>query len=119
VSEQLVIQRWPVKERRTNKDGRLLRTPGSYVRTKDVLEERHVAVLELTRSRVRVAFTTFEACEFGLTSGRCIGIPDWVIEKASLAAVRKARNLQFGTTNRKKTATAETDAAGVLPPEGA
>jgi hypothetical protein len=99
--EEIQIQRWPVLERATDKDGRLLRTPEGYKRTKQPLETRSVRVLDLLKSSVLIAFTSVSSYRFSVATGRCVGIPDWVLEKESRAALKKV------FTARKRAATKE------------
>jgi hypothetical protein len=84
------VLRWPVKERETGDDGRAKRAASSYIRTKEPLERKTVTVDRfLSRSKAYVYFGIGGHRTFSIRTGRCIGLPDWVLDKESQRALRK------------------------------
>ncbi len=86
----VTIQRWPVLERKVDEDGKVVRSPDGYIRTKNPLEERQVRLVEFPGpSRVTVHFILGDFRNFSLRSGRGVRMPDWVLSKESLKELRK------------------------------
>lgn len=84
------VLRWPVKERETDDEGRAKRSTSSYIRTKEPLERKTVTVDRfLSRSKAYVYFGIGGHRAFSINTGRCIGLPDWVLDKDSQRALRK------------------------------
>ena len=85
----IVVQHWPVLERMTGDDGKVLRGTSAYVRTKAPGQERTVVAVFVSPSRVEVYFGSGDHLRpFSIRTGRGVSMPDWIIEKSSLAELR-------------------------------
>jgi hypothetical protein len=91
----IIIQYWPLLERVTDSEGNLIRSGKGYRRTKEPGMDREVEVLEfVSAARVQIYFGTGDSRLFSLRTGRGVQLPDWIIRKDSLRALRdKAREL--------------------------
>lgn len=88
------LQYWPVLAREQNADGTLKRN--GYKRTAAPMQEREETLVRLeTRTRALLTWGSANAVEFSLNTGRCIGIPDWVLTKESRKVLRKLAREQF------------------------
>jgi hypothetical protein len=96
---EVTIMRWPVLERKTDEDGKLVKSDASYVRTKQPLERRVVSAYAFTRrSRVQILFALVDYREFSIRNGRGIGLPDWVLDPKDLKTLRSLAGLMWPTT---------------------
>ena len=112
------IQRWTVLEREVDDLGRLTRGAKSYKRTVVPQEERTEEFVRFT-SRLRVTVSwggvpIVAHAEFSLTSGRCIGNPNWIIEASQLKPLRKLARAAF--PKQEKTSDEEEETLGAAPP---
>lgn len=91
----IIIQYWPVLERLTDSDGNIIRSGKGYRRTKEPGMDREVELSEFVSAvRVKIYFGTGDSRLFSLRTGRGVQLPDWVIRKDSLKALReKAKEL--------------------------
>lgn len=128
--ETLKLLRWTVVGRETDELGRLLRGTTGYKRTEEPQEEREEQFIRFT-SRLRVMVSwggvpVVATAEFSLTSGRCIGHPDWILRKEQLKLLRKLARLEFPkeaksddeskASGREETPPAETSSPAPVDP---
>lgn len=97
--DSVKILRWTVVGRETDALGRLSRGATGYRRTTEPQEEREEQVVRFS-SRLRVMVSwggvpIVATAEFSLTSGRCLGHPDWILRKEQLKPLRKLARLEF------------------------
>lgn len=111
--DTLKILRWTVVSRETDDAGRLARGATGYRRTTEPQEEREEEFVRFS-SRLRVVVSwggvpIVATAEFSLTSGRCIGHPDWILRKEQLRPLRKMARHEFPKEEKKDD---EDEAAG-------
>jgi len=97
--DSIKILRWTVVSRETDALGRLARGATGYRRTSEPQEEREEEFVRFSsRLRVTVSWGSVPivaTAEFSLTSGRCLGHPDWILRKEQLKPLRKLARLEF------------------------
>lgn len=116
--EPLKLLRWTVVSRETDDAGRLARGAAAYRRTAEPQEEREEQFVRFS-SRLRVTVSwggvpIVATAEFSLTSGRCLGHPDWILRKEQLKPLRKLARLEFPKEEKKEASEGE---ASVPPAE--
>ncbi len=104
--DSLKLLRWTVVGRETDEHGHLVRGATGYKRTTEPQEEREEQFIRFTsRLRVMVSWGGVPIVateELSLTSGRCLGHPDWILRKEQLKPLRKlARAVEFPKEEEK------------------
>jgi len=121
--DSIRILRWTVVGRETDAAGRLARGATGYRRTTEPQEEREEQVVRFS-SRLRVMVSwggvpIVATAEFSLTSGRCLGHPDWILRKEQLKPLRKLARLEFPNEEKSAAETAEeAPASSAAKPDG-
>jgi hypothetical protein len=103
--DSIKIQRWTVVGRETDDLGRVSRSEKGYKRTAVPQEEREEHIVRFS-SRLRVMVSwggvpVVATAEFSLTSGRCIGHPDWILIHEHLKPLRKLARAAFPKEKKK------------------
>lgn len=97
----IVIKRWPVLRRLTDKAGKLSRRESTFVRTAEPLESREVEVVGISQTRVTVWWCG-GPYHFSLKTWRCAHMADWVVGLESRKEVRDHRSAVLGTKRRRR-----------------
>jgi hypothetical protein len=118
--DAIKLLRWTVVSRETDAAGRLARGATGYRRTTEPQEEREEQFVRFS-SRLRVMVSwggvpIVATAEFSLTSGRCLGHPDWILRKEQLKPLRKLARLEFPKEDKSDDKKEEAEREAPSPP---